>query len=172
MKVLVTYSSKTGNTKKLAEGIFAGIEVEEKVIMPMSEVTNIDEFDTVLVGYWVDKAAPNAEAAKFMESLSGKKVGIFATLAFWPDSDHAWQSLCNGEAIVKENNTVIGKYICQGKLDEKIIAMFEKMPADNPHAVTEEKRKRYEISKNHPTSADVVAAAELFKEKLMVYSGC
>lgn len=168
MKVLVTYSSKTGNTKKLAEGIFQGIEADEKVIMPINEVTNLDEYDTVLVGYWVDKAAPNKEAGQFMETLKDKKVGIFATLAYWPDSQHAWESLCNGEALVKENNTVIGKYICQGKLDEKIIAMFEKLPADNPHSVNDEKRKRYEIAKQHPTSADITAAAELFKERISI----
>nr|WP_294487484.1 flavodoxin family protein [uncultured Anaerosporobacter sp.] len=166
MKILVTYSSKTGNTKKLAEGIFNEIEAEDKVIMPIKEVGNLDEYDTVLVGYWGDKSAPNAEAGKFMETLKGKNVGIFATLAYWPDSQHAWESLCNGEALVKENNNVIGKYICQGKLDEKIIAMFEKLPADNPHSVNDEKRKRYEIAKQHPTKADIAAAAELFKERL------
>lgn len=166
MKVLVTYSSKTGNTKKLAEGIFAGIEAENKTLLPISEVSSLEEYDTVLVGYWVDKAGPNKEARAFMETIEGKNVGIFATLAYWPDSVHAWESLVNGEEVVKEKNKVIGRYICQGKLDEKIIAMFEKLPADNPHSVTDEKRKRYEVAKQHPTKADIEKGAELFRERL------
>ena len=169
MKVLVTYSSKTGNTRQLAEGIFEELPVEDKNILPISEVSSTQDYDLILVGYWVDKAAPNKEAYTFMQELEGKKVGLFATLAYWPDSQHAWDSLVNGEALVKDKNTVIGKYICQGKLDDKIIAMFEKLPADNPHSVTDEKRKRYEIAKSHPTKADIAAGAELFRERVGQY---
>lgn len=166
MKVLVTYSSKTGNTKKLAQGIYEEIQAD-KAILPMNEVTDVTEYDVVLAGYWVDRSAPNAEAKEFLENLEGKQVGLFATLAYWPDTQHAWDSLVNGEALVSAKNKVIGKYICQGKLDEKIIAMFENLPADNPHAVNDEKRRRYEIAKNHPSKADIAAAAELFSERLM-----
>lgn len=168
MKTLITYSSKTGNTKKLAEGIYEGIQFEDKVILPIKDVTSIEEYDVILVGYWVDKSGPNEEAKNFLSTIKGKKVGIFATLGYWPDTEHAWTSLKNGEALVQENNKVIGKFICQGKLDEKIIAMFEKLPADNPHAITEEKRKRYEIAKNHPSKVDILSAVEMFQERLTV----
>lgn len=169
MNVLVTYSSKTGNTKKLAEGIFAELPIQEKIICPISEVNNLESYDIVLVGYWVDKAGPNKEAKEFMERLEGKQVGIFATLAYWPDSQHAWDSLVNGEAMVSDKNTVIGRYICQGKLDEKIIAMFESLPAENPHSVNEEKRARYKVAKQHPSKADIAAGAELFCERLLLH---
>lgn len=168
MNVLITYSSKTGNTKKLAEGIFEGLELEKKTILPMKEVISMDEYDTVLVGYWVDKGGPNEEAKQFLETIEGKKVGLFATLGFWSDSEHAWESLRNGEEIVKEKNEILARFICQGALDERIIAMFEKLPADNPHAVTPEKRRRYAIAKNHPSKADILSAAELFNERIAV----
>lgn len=167
MNVLVTYSSLTGNTKRLAEGIYKEIQVSEKDILPMKEVTDISNYDVILVGYWVDKGGPNKEAAAFLETVKDKKVGLFATLGYWPDSDHGWNSLINGENLVKENNKVIGKYICQGSLSEKIISMFEKLPADNPHAINDEKRRRYEIAKAHPSEIDIAAGAELFKERLI-----
>lgn len=166
MKILVTYSSKTGNTKKLAQGIYSGIGEQDKNLCSMQEVENLEEYDIILAGYWVDKGGPNTEAAEFLKKINGKKVGIFATLAFWPDSEHAFQSLIAGENLVKENNHVIGKYICQGKLDEKVITMFEKMPEGNPHKPTPEKRKRYQISGNHPSEADLLSAAELFRERI------
>ena len=153
MKVLVTYSSKTGNTKTLAEGIYEGLPMENKTILPMNEVKSLEDYDVILAGYWVDKSGPNEEAKNFLTTIQGKKVGLFATLAYWPDTEHA----------------VIAKYICQGKLSEKIIAMFEKLPADNPHAVNEEKRKRYEVAKRHPSKADILSAAELFSERLELY---
>ncbi len=166
MKVLVTYSSITGNTQKLAEGIYEGISADTKDIKPIREVTELNSYDIVLVGYWVDKGGPNEEAKKFLEGLEGKKVGLFATLGFWPDTEHGWNSLINGENIVKEKNQIIAKFICQGKLSEKIISMFEKLPPDNPHAINNEKRKRYEIAKNHPSASDIAHAAELFRERL------
>lgn len=166
MKILVTYSSKTGNTKRLAEGIYEGLKDQEKELCPMKEVSDLDKYDVVLAGYWVDKGGPNQEAVEFLKKLNGKKVGIFATLAFWPDSEHGFTSLQEGEKLVKEKNHIIGKFICQGKLDEKVIEMFEKMPEGNPHRPTPEKRKRYKISANHPSSADLAAAAELFRERI------
>ncbi|MFV0342521.1 MAG: flavodoxin family protein [Anaerocolumna sp.] len=168
MRVLVTYSSLTGNTKKLAEGIFEGLNIEEKEICSIKEIKNLDAYDTILVGYWVDKGGPNEEAKKFLERLENKNIGLFATLGFWSDTEHGWNSLINGENIVREKNKVIGKYVCQGKLSDKIIAMFEKLPADNPHAITDEKRRRYEIAKNHPSEADILHGAELFRERLSV----
>ncbi|MGF7145225.1 flavodoxin [Anaerotaenia torta] len=166
MRVLVTYSSLTGNTKRLAEGIYEGIAADSKEIMPMKEVTGTDSYDVVLAGYWVDKGGPNEEARAFLEKLEGKKVGLFATLGFWPDTEHGWNSLINGENVIKEKNKVIAKYVCQGKLSEKIIAMFEKLPADNPHAINDEKRRRYEVAQNHPSPLDIAHGAELFRERL------
>lgn len=165
-KILVTYSSKTGNTKKLAEGIYDGLEGMDRTILPMAEVTDLSGYDIVLAGYWVDKGAPNTEAAKFLETIEGKTVGLFATLAFWPDSEHAYQSVLNGEKLVKEKNHVIGKYICQGKIDDQMVAFFEKMPEGNPHRPTPEKRKRYAVSANHPSKADIAVAAEMFRERI------
>jgi flavodoxin len=169
MKVLVTYSSLTGNTQKLAEGIYEGITAESKEIKPIKEVEDISDVDVVLVGYWVDKGGPNEEAKVFLEKIEGKKVGLFATLGFWSDSEHGWKSLINGENIVKEKNQVLAKYICQGKLSDKIISMFEKLPEDHPHAINDEKRKRYAIAKNHPSEADIAHGAELFRERLAVH---
>ncbi len=165
MKILVTYSSLTGNTKKLAEGIYEEL-LGEKEIMPIGEVKDLSQYDVVLVGYWVDKGGPNEEAKKFLEAIEEKKVGIFATLAYWPDTDHGWKSLINGEKLVKDKNQVIGKYICQGKLSDSIIERFKSLPEGNPHAITPEKLKRYEISSKHPSEIDIAAGAQLFRERL------
>lgn len=166
MKILITYSSKTGNTKKLAEGLYNNLGHENMDIMPISEVNNLDNYDTVLAGYWVDKGGPNEEAKVFMENLQGKKVGLFATLGAYPDSEHAWKSLVNGESLVSEKNTVIGKYICQGKIDKRLIESFKNLPEGHVHRVTEEKLKRYKIAENHPNEIDILAGVNLFKDRL------
>lgn len=166
MKLLITYSSKTGNTKKLAEGIYKYMEMADCDLKPISEVENIEDYDTILVGYWVDKGGPNTEAAEFLKTIKNKKVGIFATLGAYPDSQHGWDSLLNGEKLVKEENEVIGKYICQGKLSDKIISFFKTLGPENPHAITPAKLKRYEIAAQHPNEAEMQSAAILFRERL------
>ena len=166
MKILVTYSSKTGNTKKLAEGIFKGLKDYDTEIMSMEDVKELVAYDYVLVGFWVDKGAPNDEAKEFMEKIENKKVGIFGTLAFWPDSRHGFESLMAGEELVKEKNHVIGRFICQGKVNEEILKKFENLPKDNPHYPTPEKRKRHKISANHPSEADIACAVEMFAERI------
>lgn len=166
MKILVTYSSKTGNTQKLAQGIYEGLGNMDKDIMPMSEVNDMRGYDVVLVGYWVDKGGPNHEAAEFLKTIRDKKVGVFATLAYWPDSEHGFKSIMAGEELVKENNHVIGRYICQGKISDQMVAMFEKMGENSPHKPTPEKKKRYAISANHPSEADIAVGAEMFRERI------
>ena len=169
MKTLITYSSKTGNTKKLAEGIYKYINKNDQLdldIKPIDEVENIENYEAILIGYWVDKGGPNKEAALFMEKISNKKVGIFATLGAYPDSKHAFESLVAGENLLKENNEVIGKYICQGAISPQLIEHFKTLSADSHHSLSEEKLRRYKIAELHPNDAEMQSAAILFEERL------
>lgn len=166
MRLLITYSSRTGNTQKLAEGIYNcmyGIETDIKAI---SEVKEIDKYTHILVGYWVDSGKPNTEAAEFMSTLRNKKVGIFATLGTYPDSNDAWTSIVKGEDMIKNDNIVIGKYICQGAIDAEVLDTFKPFKSTNEEYLKQVKLKQYEISKLHPNEADILSAAKMFKERL------
>lgn len=58
MNILIAYSSKTGNTKKLAMGIYNNIYEECDLnvsIKPIDKVKCIEDYDAILIGYWVDK---------------------------------------------------------------------------------------------------------------------
>lgn len=171
MNILVAYSSSTGNTKKLAEGIYNNIVNNKKLsinISSIKDVESIDNYEAILVGYWVDKGGPNREAEEFMKRIINKKVGIFATLGAYPDSEHAFNSLIRGEEIVKHNNQVIGKYICQGAVSPKLIERFKSLESDNYHAITDEKLRRYKIASLHPNEADILSASILFEERLTI----
>ena len=171
MKILITYSSKTGNTKKLASGIYKNIREEcglNVSIKPINEVKCIEDYDAILIGYWVDKGGPNKEAQEFMKRIKKKRVGIFATLGAYPDSNHGFNSLVKGEDLLKENNEIIGKYICQGAVDSNLIEAFKKLDSNNYHAITDEKLRRYKIAKLHPNEAEILSASILFKERLTI----
>ena len=82
MKTLIIYSSETGNTKMVCEKAFEYIN-GEKLIIPIKEKDsiNLDDFDNIVVGTWIDKANANAEAKKFINTLSNKKIFFIGTLA-------------------------------------------------------------------------------------------
>lgn len=80
--ILVAYSSKTGNTKKLAEGILDGIKKMEGGVVDtadivdikdIKDISEIDKYDTVIAGYWVDKGGANEEAAVFLKKLPERR---------------------------------------------------------------------------------------------------
>jgi len=57
MKVLVAYVSRTGNTKKVAEAIFQGMQ-EEKEIKELQNVGNLEGYDLTFIGQrWITAKA-------------------------------------------------------------------------------------------------------------------
>ncbi len=169
MKVQVIYSSLSGSTKKLAEGIFEGLQVEEKSIHDLAKGVEIDA-DIVLLGYWVDKGGPNPEMIKLMESLENKVVGVFATLAYFCDSTHGNGSLVKGIDLIKEKNTVLGSFVCNGALSPALIEKFRQAPKDSHHSATPQSEIRWEIMKKHPSVNDIALATERFNERIELFT--
>lgn len=166
MKILLTYSSKTGNTKKVADAIYE-VMPKETVYKSIDEDIDPNEFDIVLLGFWVDKGLPDEKSLDFIKKLKGKKVGIFATLGAYPDSDHAKSSLEKTWELLEPENKVIGDFICQGAVDPKLIKMFEDFPKGHPHYLDEARKKRHADAKKHPNEEDFNNAKATFKNMIL-----
>lgn len=163
MKTLITYSSLTGNTKKVAEGIYK-IAPSNSLIARIEDYIDPSDFDYILVGFWVDKGTADKKAIRYIERLEGKKVGIFATLGAYPDSEHAKDSLKRTRKLIELKNEVVAEFICHGKVDPKLIERFKNLPAGNPHALTDERKKRHEEASKHPDERDIINAQRVFKK--------
>ena len=112
MKTLVTYSTKTGNTKKVAESIAKAIENAE--IKDIAEVSNLD-YNLIIVGTWIDKGTADAKALNFIKTIKNKNTAFFFTLGAYPDSQHALDCVENITKLFTENsNKVLGHFLCQG----------------------------------------------------------
>lgn len=165
MKSLVIYSSLSGMTKRLAEGIFQALSGEKELSDLKTFSGSPADYDCIFAGYWVDKGGPNEEMKHFLSALKGKYVGVFATLGAFCDSAHAFQSIQAGVSLVKEQNTVLGSFICNGALSQKMIEMFQNAPADSHHRVTPQSKARWQVLSTHPTKAEIAHAGELFRER-------
>lgn len=72
MKVLVTYNSKTGFTKKYAEWIGEALACE---VRPVKEVHSVEEYDVVVHGGWLMAGMVSGLAQ--IKKLSPKQLVVF-----------------------------------------------------------------------------------------------
>jgi len=162
MKTLLVYSSKTGNTKKIAEEIFT-ILPEKREIFPVEMAPSLENYDNVIIGYWVNKGTADIKTLEYIKKINSKKVAFFVTLGAYPDSEHAKKVIEKGYELLSYKNEVLGHFICQGKIDPALTEMFKKFPPDHPHAMTSERKKRHEDASTHPDEDDCKNAKEIFK---------
>ncbi|MEA2012827.1 MAG: flavodoxin family protein [Verrucomicrobiota bacterium] len=165
MKGAVIYSSKTGNTKKVAEAILEGCNEKFK-IYSVNDDLDLADFEFIFMGYWVDKGTADKKALEFMQDICHKKVAIFATLGAYPNSDHAKKSLEAGAKCLGEGCSVIDNFICQGAIDPKLMEWMNKLPEDHPHAPDEERIKRWKDASTRPDKNDLNKATEFAKNVL------
>lgn len=98
----------------------------------------------------------------YLKEIKGKKLAFFGTLGAYPDSEHAKECMRKAEDMAL-GNEVCGHFICQGRIDPKLLEMMAKMP-NNPHPMTEERRARIEEAKKHPNEDDFHAARQCFQD--------
>jgi flavodoxin len=156
------YSSKTGNTRKLAEGIHRGLTEAlgagpggSPALAAVEEAPDPAGADWILAGFWADRGNADQKTLQFLNSLEGCRIGFFGTLGAYPDSDHARDIGEKVRHIAAEKNTVLGCFLCQGKIDPALTERFRNLPADNPHAMTEERMKRHLEAAKHPDEKDI-----------------
>ncbi|MDR1933922.1 MAG: flavodoxin family protein [Spirochaetales bacterium] len=162
MKALVVYSSRTGNTEKIARAIHAAMPRGTGLAGPR-DAPDPEGFDFIALGFWVDKGNADAQSLEYIKKIREKKVGLFMTLGARPDSEHAKKCMNSVKALLEPRNTVIREFVCQGKIDPALTKMFESFPADHPHAMTDERRARHEEAAKHPDENDLARAAACFE---------
>ena len=137
-EIAVIYSSRTGNTQKVAEHLAEALGAS-------------------------CRSVKDAAAKKYIETLRGRRVFIYGTLGAEPDSEHAEKCIANIRALSDPSNEILGAILVQGAIDPALIEMFKSMPKDNVHAYTAESAARYAAAASHPDAAafpKVIAAAK------------
>ncbi len=157
MKMACIYSTKTGNTRMVAEAIHA-VMPKGTELFAVEAAPAPDTFDFLSLGFWVDKGTADAKMLDYISRVSGKKVAFFGTLGAYPDSDHA-KDVIKVVTQCLEGNEIFGSFLCQGKIDPNILKVMEKMPG---HPMTEERIARIEEAKKHPDEQDLANARTFF----------
>jgi hypothetical protein len=150
MKILVTYFSQTGNTKKIAEAIFEEIKTE-KEIKPLDEVENLEGYDFAFLGFPVHGFGPTKKAADFIKKHAiDKNIALFVTHAMPPDNPMLKDLLNKCQNPASKSN-LVDFYHCQGELAEKIAKLL--IDSGNPQMA--EFGKMRDMTAGHPNEEEV-----------------
>lgn len=169
MNILLTYSSLTGNTRKVAEAMAQ--------VLPGTEAVSIRQapdpaaFDLIAHGFWVRKGKPDRASLTWLAKIHGRGVLLFGTLGAWPDSDHARRCADYAAAMLTQNgNRVLGVFLCQGKVNP---GLRERLPVRvrQTHPMTPERLQRHAEAARHPDKADMDRARAFAMGCLAQFTG-
>lgn len=155
MTILITYQSRSGNTRRVAEAIGEGLGGGAE-LRPMDKVESLDGYDLVFVGFPIMGAGAPGKVRRFLsEKAAGKKVVLFVTHGMSADVSLLQGQLENCREAAK-GVEVVGIYDCQGKLNGLVALALRLHPKKEVRAWVKAGGER--IGVGHPSASDLQGA--------------
>ena len=151
----ILYSSATGNTRLLADTIRAALPPELCDAFGAAGETAA-ESELLYVGFWTDKGHADDTLTAFLQTLKGKRVFLFGTAGFGGSAEYFEQILAAVQKSLDESNTVIGTYMCQGKMPMAMRERYVKMKEDPNHKPNLDMLiENFDRALSHPDKTDL-----------------
>jgi flavodoxin len=126
-KILVTYISWTGNTKRIADAIFEALE-GEKTIKAVDEVQTLDEYELIFIGFPVHSHSVPFKIEEMIKHIpSGKKIALFSTHGSLTGSRLSREALEHA-TILASKAKVLGTFSCRGRVSLQAMEVLRKSP--------------------------------------------
>lgn len=163
MNYSVVVSSRTGNTKMLADTITHFFSGSHCVYSGAPDPKGAGA-DVIFAGFWTDKGCCDETVGSFLKGLTHKKIFLFGTSGFGQSPAYFDQIFERVKALIPASCTVIGTYMCQGKMPQAVRSRYEMMLAQNPE---DEKVKamiaNFDTALSHPDKNDLEKLTEVLK---------
>lgn len=157
MTCAIVYSSRTGNTKQLAEAVRASLGEQACLYMGPPDDRALAA-DRLYVGFWTDKGTCDAATAGFLSKVSGKEVFLFGTAGFGGEPAYFESILCRVAQCLGQGNTLIGSFMCQGRMPMAVRERYEKMcSAPSSPGMPDPKKmlENFDRALQHPDAEDL-----------------
>ena len=150
----IIFSSLTGNTRQLAETIRVVLPAEDCDYFGAPKAEELHS-EILYIGFWTDKGNADADTLALLRTLKNKRLFLFGTAGFGVDTAYFDAILARVQAVPDGSNTVIGTYMCQGKMPPSVRARYEAMralpaPPENLDALIE----NFDRARSHPDADD------------------
>jgi flavodoxin len=155
-KILVTYISWTGNTKKVADAIFEAL-AGDKTIEPMDEVQNLNEYELIFIGFPVHSHSVPFKTEELIKRIPpGKKIALFSTHGSLTGSRLSREALEHA-SILASNLKLLGTFSCRGKVSMQAMEELSKSPEHKAWV------DMAASARTHPDSSDLEDARSFAK---------
>lgn len=119
MKVLVAYTSQSGNTQKIAEAIYGAIP-EQKEIKRAEEVTSLEGYALAFLGFPMHALGPSEQTVNFLKTTTkDKTIALFITHAS-PEEAPPLQGWIQKYKDAAAGANIVGVFDCQGALSPQV----------------------------------------------------
>lgn len=151
MTYAIVYSSKTGNTRLLAETLRDTLPTGDCLYFgtPSDEALRAER---IYVGFWTDKGTCDADTAAFLSRVTTQQIFLFGTAGFGGASEYFDKILSAARQNLPDSATVCGSYMCQGKMPMAVRARYEQME-DSPRR--QMMIENFDAALSHPDAADL-----------------
>lgn len=160
MKYAICYSSRTGNTGKLAEAIRQTLPVLDCVYCGAPHVA-ANSADVIFAGFWTDKGTCDSQMGEFLQTLENKKVFLFGTAGFGGSEAYFTQILERVQANVPASCEIVGTFMCQGKMPDVV---RERYAAMEPSPKRDMMLENFQKALAHPNEDDLTALTKLVQD--------
>lgn len=126
MKYAIVYSSRTGNTKLLAETVRDALPVEDCVYFGTPDQDAL-QAGRIYAGFWTDKGCCDADTAAFLETVTDQELFLFGTAGFGENQEYFDEVLKHTGKYIHKDVHLAGSFMCQGKMPLSVRERYEKM---------------------------------------------
>ncbi len=154
MKNAVIYSNEIGNTRMLADFVADTLDKDNLCYcgLPSDEALSADR---VYVGFWTDQGTADKKSAEFLQKLNNKEVFLFGSAGFG-DPNYFAEILSSSKKNLNSTNTVVGEFMCQGKMKMSVRERYESIKAgDNPPENIDMLIANFDEALKHPNDEDL-----------------
>ena len=151
----IIFSSVTGNTKLLADALRETLPKDTCDYFGASENAPTDS-QLLYVGFWTDKGNADNATLALLQKLRNKKLFLFGTAGFGESEAYFQKVLDRVKESIDESNSIIGTYMCQGKMPMAVRERYEKMKQQpNPAPNLDGLIRNFDRALTHPDDHDL-----------------
>ena len=155
-KYSIIYSSKTGNIQKLAETIQNILPKDNCQYYGTVEKAPKNLSNLLYIGFWTEKGTVSMEMIEFLKQLKNKKIFLFGTAGYGGSQNYFEGIIKNVKKNIDSSSTLIGTFMCQGKMPLSVKERYKKMQEQNNSSLKiDQLIANFDKALSHPDAADL-----------------
>lgn len=151
MSYAIVYSSRTGNTKALADAIREVLPPEDCCYFGPPDAAALAA-QRLYIGFWTDKGTCDGDTAAFLAQLTNQEVFLFGTAGFGGSAEYFEQIAHRVEMLLPAGVTVLGHHLCQGRMPMTVRQRYAAME-DSPRRT--QMLENFDAALSHPDAEDL-----------------